>query len=108
MSEFHSKVAGISHYQKYVRFCKSGMPLILKLEPENPYDPDAVAVWILARSLFFFTSEVQIGHLEARLAGEISRHIRNGGKISASISEITGGTSVKQTRGVNILINKIT
>jgi single-stranded-DNA-specific exonuclease len=82
------------------------MPLILKREPSNPYDANAVAVWIKARALIFFTAEVQIGYLNEELAEEMARHIDRGGKLTGSITEVTGGTYEKPTRGVNILLTK--
>lgn len=106
MGEFHSKIAGISHYQKYVYFCRPGAPLILKPEPLNQFDPNAVAVWIMARSLIIFKSEVQLGYLNADIAQEISSHMQQGGHVTAVITEVTGGTKMKPIKGVNILINK--
>ncbi len=70
------------------------MQLILKREPQNPYDKNAVAVWILARAFIFFTSEVQIGYLNAEVAEEIARYIDK------------GGSDEKRTLGVNILLTK--
>jgi HIRAN domain len=30
-------------------YCRPGMPLVLRREPENPYDSNAVGVWIRTR-----------------------------------------------------------
>lgn len=111
---FHSRVVGVSHAnedgrsrQKYIAaFCKRGMPLILKREPENPHDPNAIGVWIKARVLFVFTDVVQIGYLDARTAGELTRHLDRSGKVSAVITDVTGGLAGKRTRGVTIQITK--
>jgi hypothetical protein len=111
---FHSKISGVSANnndgrgrQRYIRaFCKAGTPLIFKREPNNPYDKDAVAAWIEARAFFFFTSEVQIGYLNAELAQEISRHLAKGGGLHGEVSEVTGGTRDKPTLGVNVLLTK--
>jgi single-stranded-DNA-specific exonuclease len=110
----HSKVAGVSasnnsgqSRQNYIRaFCKPGMSLIFRREPSNPYDPNAVAIFIKARALMFFTSEVQIGYLNADLAAEMSRHIDNGGGLIGRITEVTGGAGNKRTLGVNIVVTK--
>jgi hypothetical protein len=48
----------------------------------------------------------QLGFLDDRLGGEISRFIANGGKVTAKISDLTGGTKEKKTRGCNIQITK--
>ena len=82
------------------------MPLIFKREPSNPYDADAVGVWIKARALLFFTSDVQIGYLTAHLAKEMARYIDKGGHLVGHITEVTGGTHDKPTLGVNILVTK--
>src|ERR1017187_4539120 len=111
---FFSKVAGVTSKndngtsrQNYIlAFCKSGMPLILKPEPQNRYDNNAIAVYIKARSLFFFTSEVQIGYLSAEIAAEFSSLVKEGATISGSISEITGGKKGKESLGVNIHLLK--
>jgi hypothetical protein len=114
MGQFHSKLAGVTaknndgkNRQNYIRtYCKPEMALILKREPDNPYDSNAVAVWINAKTFFFFSSEVQIGYLNSDIAGEIARHIDGGGIVKAKITEITGGTEKKKSLGVNILIDK--
>jgi len=112
---FHSKVAGVtfkntdgSSRQDYIRaYCKQGMDLILKREPDNPYDNNAVGVWIKSRALIVFTSEVQIGYLNAEVAEEIADYIDNGGTVVGKITEVTGGTHGKPTFGVNILLTKM-
>ena len=109
---FHSKVAGVSAKnadgyprQKYIlAFCKAGVPLILKREPDNPHDANAVAVSIKARTLIVFSAEVQIGYLNADVASEIAPYIDSGGTVRAEITEVTGGTDEKPTLGVNILL----
>ena len=115
MGEFYSKVAGVTaknsnakSRQDYIRaYCEAGMNLILKREPNNPYDSNAVAVWINTKTFLFFSSEVQIGYLNAYISAEIARHIDKGGTVIAKITEVTGGTEKKKSLGVNILI-KIT
>lgn len=109
---FYSKVAGVTakntdgrSRQKYIRaFCKPGKALILKREPKNPYDANAVGVWVLARVLLFITSEVQIGYLNKDVAREVAPHMDAGGRVTAKISEVTGGTRGKSTLGVNIAL----
>jgi hypothetical protein len=111
---FHSKVAGVTaknpdgrSRQNYIlAFCKSGMPATLVREPNNQYDKNAVGVWITARSLIFFKSEVQIGYLNADTAEEIARYMDGGGYVSCQITEVTGGTRGKASLGVNILVTK--
>lgn len=111
---FPSKVAGVTAKnsdgqprQNYIRaFCKPGMTATLIREPNNEYDKNAVGVWIKARSLIFFTADVQIGYLNADIAPEVARHMDKGGKMLCEITEVTGGTRGKSTLGVNILLTK--
>ena len=108
---FHSKLAGVTaknddgrSRQDYIRaFCTAGMALRLVREPSNRFDPNAVAVWITARSLVFFSSDVQIGYINADLASELTPQIDRGTPVRASISDVTGGTGGKAL-GVNILV----
>jgi hypothetical protein len=109
-----SKVAGVTasnpdgrSRQKYIRaFCRPGMSIFFRREPENAYDPNAVGVRITARALFIFSSDVQIGYLNEDLAQEMARYIDKGGKLVGSITEVTGGSDGKPTLGVNILLTK--
>lgn len=104
---FHSKVAGVtfrnddgSDRQDYIRsYCRPGSDIILKREPDNPYDSNAVAVWVKGNVL---ASEVQIGYLKAEVAEEIADYMDGGGVVEAQITEVTGGTRDKPTFGVNI------
>jgi len=116
MGQFHSKVAGVTakndngiSRQEYIQtYCKPNMNLILRREPDNPHDSNAVAVLIKAKAFIFFSSEVQIGYLNSTVAKEISRHMDSGEYVNAVITEITGGGKGKKSFGVNILIDKVT
>lgn len=111
---FHSKVAGVSwsnpngkSRQDVIRaYCRPGMPLVLRREPENPYDANAVGVWIRTRVFLFFETELQIGYLNRSVAREIAEHVDNGGPVTARITEVTGGSTEKPTYGVNIELAK--
>ena len=111
---FYSKLAGVSarnpdgfERQRLIRsFCKPGMPLIFRREPDNPYDKNAIGVWIKTRVFFFFTKEIQMGYLNLDVAKELSKLMDRGGSVSGYISEVTGGTRDKENLGVNIFIRK--
>ncbi len=111
---FTTKLAGVSHKnadgmarQAYIyRFAKPGMAVLLKPEPNNPYDPNAIGAWITARSLFIFKADVQIGYLDSRLAGEVSRLLARGGTATAVIVEIVGGTEGAKTLGIVVEVTK--
>ncbi len=100
----HSKVVGVTFNntdgtprQKLIKtHCRVGMPLELKPEPDNQHDPNAVGIWATAG---------QIGYVErGRLSADIGKKIHAGKRVSARISDITGGTKGLPTLGVNISI----
>ena len=111
--KFYSKVRGVNQKnqdgyerQKYIRsYCKPGMPLILKREPNNPHDANAISVWVKARALVLFGDTVQIGYLGAEVAEELAPIIDRGGKVEARITEVTGGAKDKKALGVNIEVS---
>jgi single-stranded-DNA-specific exonuclease len=100
---FHSKVVGVTHQnsdgsyrQAILRGSWEGRPLILKREPDNPYDSSAIAV---------FTEDLeQLGYIGAHLAESLAPQMDRGVAVSATISENTGGAGNKNTLGCNILI----
>lgn len=111
---FNVKLVGVTHKnsdgsarQAYIRkFAKQGMPLMLRPEPNNPYDKNAVGAWITATVFWFFKEDIQLGYLDSRLAEEISRLINQGGSASAKIAEIVGGTPGAESYGVIAEITK--
>ncbi len=113
MNEFYSKIAGVtaknpdgSDRQKYIKaYAKANMPLILRREPDNKYDPHAIAVYIKVRVFIFLSDIIQIGYLNTEVAAELTKHISKGGSISGRISQVTGSASTKSL-GVNILLTK--
>jgi hypothetical protein len=121
MGSFYSKLAGVSHpnddgtsRQNYIRkFCKPGMRLVVVREPANPYDPNAIAVFVEVSSLLFLRTRYQIGYLKnydgggRDKPGELARHIDNGGRLEVTIADVTGGTKDKAALGVNVLIEKL-
>ena len=113
MSEFHSKIVGVTaknsdgtNRQDYIKkYCKPSKELILHREPDNPYDSNAIAVFIKTKMLFFINTAFQIGYINSDIASELSKHMEKGGKVIATVKNITGGTGEK-SYGVNILIQK--
>ena len=76
-SFFHCKLAGVTHDNSdgssrdtIIRRCKIGEPLELRLEPENPVDLNAVAVYRL------IGRKGQVGYLPATVAAEIAPVLR--------------------------------
>lgn len=107
---FNSKVAGVTknnpdgkNRQGYIEACcKPGQELVLKRELDNPYDSHAIGVWVKFKPWFRAEKEFQIGYLNRQVAKEVAEHIDPGGKATARIKNITGGTEGKETLGVNI------
>jgi len=64
------------------------MPVILKRDPDNKYDSNAIAVYINTPKLFGLikNNQVQIGYIKAQAAKSISSRIDNGEKITAFVS----------------------
>ncbi|MCG8614508.1 MAG: HIRAN domain-containing protein [Pseudomonadales bacterium] len=110
MGEFNSKVAGVSKDgRQYIikKHVYNGQPLWIIPEPDNPYDPNAVGVWVETKGfLGLFKQEFQIGYLNRKIAKEISAHLRNGGSVMVWVTQRTGG-SPGESFGVNILIRKL-
>lgn len=51
------------------RHCREGSPVQLRREPRNPFDPNAIAVWIACPRLFgLITGWEQIGYIQAQRA----------------------------------------
>ena len=101
--EFHSKVTGVSHTnidgvsrQDIIRDLSVGTPLLLKPEPDNPFDPNAIAL--------LTPGGVQVGYVRSELAAELRSQLLRGDRVEIAVSEITGGTRSKPIRGVNYLI----
>jgi len=81
------KVAGVTFEgrQEYLaKLCLSD-PCQIVPEPENPYDPNALAVHIAHEGEVF-----HVGFIPRQLAAEIAPHLE-GEKVMAKILEITGG-----------------
>lgn len=88
-----------SSRQAFLKTCSSGDPLVLKREPKNKYDRNAIAV---------FRGTDQLGYLSKEVAGELAKLMDTGKELTAEILEITGGEKGKPTLGCNIQISGAT
>ncbi len=85
---FYTTIAGTSHRNSDrtsrvagIRKCEEDDVLDLVLEPDNAYDPNAIAV---------FFDERQLGYFNTRLAGELTKDIaKNGTRYRASFRRPT-------------------
>jgi restriction system protein len=108
---FYSKVAGVSHKnedgrsrQSIIKRLEGFETLAFKPEPNNRFDPNAVAIWVDLIDDPWGDYEYQIGYLNSELAAEFTERTKTGHRFEGSITEVTGGEEDQPTRGVNIEI----
>lgn len=100
---FYTKVAGVTkknpdgeRRQSIIKCLSPGDPVTLIREYDNRYDSNAIKV---------VTAYGQIGYIPADTsANNLASEMDRGNKVSAVISEITGGEPGKPTRGVNLQV----
>jgi len=96
---FHTKLAGVSFEgrQDVVARLEPGTPLRLVRQPDNEFDPNAIAVLAV-------TGE-QVGFLNRRLAAVLAPVIDAGAQWDVSVTDVTG-TEEAGSRGVNVLLER--
>lgn len=100
---FYTTVAGTSHKNDdgtsriaAIRKCERGEVLQMLMQPNNPYDPNAIAV---------FFEQQQLGYLNARLAGQISRDWkRNGSRHQLYFFQATRHPETNKVVGATMLV----
>ena len=72
------------------RHCHNGMKALLKREPDNPYDPNAIAVFIEVPRLFGLLSKCpkKIGYIKANTAKGLAKRMDGGLPIQARVIRI--------------------
>ncbi len=97
VDEFFSKVVGVTFEgrQDVIGGLAPGVPLELRREPDNAYDPNAIAV---------FYGELQIGYLRKQIARRLAENIDGGQRYRAEIASVTGGGT--RSSGVNVHIKR--
>ena len=98
MGIYTLNVVGESYRQEEIKRCQEGESLILKRQPRNKYDSNAVAV--LRKN-----NRKQIGYISRDDAVWVARIMDDGDEVTARIRMITGGTIDKLSYGVVIDIN---
>ena len=87
---------GISRQDIINDVCRAGQNLTLQVETNNPKDANAIAV---------YCSKGQIGYISSgRLKDDIAKRLNSGTSVPATITDVTGGTPDRPTRGVNISV----
>jgi single-stranded-DNA-specific exonuclease len=94
---FYTKVFGVSFEgrQNIVAGLEKGDALDLVREPENPHDPNAIAVRY---------GRLQLGYLRREIALQLAPNIDAGERYAATIGSITGGGA--KNVGVNIHVRR--
>lgn len=96
-AEFFTKVVGVTFEgrQDVIGGLAVGSPLELRREPENPYDPNAVAV---------FFGALRIGFLRKEIARRLAPKFDAGERYRAEIGSLTGGGT--RSLGVNLFVRR--
>jgi single-stranded-DNA-specific exonuclease len=101
---FHTKIAGVSFEgrQDIIAGLRADVPLELRREPNNPHDPNAIAVHY---------GNLRLGFLNKKLAVHLAPLIDGGARYRARVASLTGGTaaalgSAAKHRGVNIFVER--
>lgn len=100
---FVCKVAGAQHYPGVLDDPRigPGSPVVLRPEPDNPYDKNAVGVWGVVDG----DHVGQLGHVPATLCPEIAAILRAGTQMGGQVlREFRLGSSRGKRIGVHVLI----
>jgi len=98
MPRYKLDVVGESHYQKDIKKCREGDPVILMEEPDNPYDKEAICVMCNGKRLGYI-AKIDHEWLNKKLNG------KKPSEILAWIEFLKGGTPDKPFVGVEVAIN---
>ncbi len=96
-AEFFTKVVGVTFEgrQDVIGGLVPGSPLELRREPDNPHDPNAVAV---------FFGALRIGFLRKEIARRLAPKFDAGERYRAEIGSLTGGGT--RSLGVNLFVRR--
>lgn len=111
-AEQHSKIVGstMAEPERLAAFMAlaQGDELRVEWEPSNAFGPRMSDDDTKAAAVMVFGPDGrQVGYLPATGSGTadgIARHLRNGGRVKATVKELTGGVAGKENRGVNVLL----
>jgi hypothetical protein len=111
MGTFNTKLVGVTQKESNGTDRQSliaskvfkGQPLILKREPDNPHDSNAISAWVQVKPWFRKAQSHQLGYISADVASRLSQDMDRGADVMATVKEVTGGGS-KRSLGVNVVI----
>lgn len=94
--KFYTKIYGVTYdnRQELISKLRAGDSLLLKREPDNPYDENAIA--------FQNKRGEKLGYVSKKIASWMADLLDNDTNISATVESVTGGNGYN--RGVNILL----
>ena len=95
ISTFRQRVVGISNYADAVEQCIAGQRVVLRRDPNNAYDKNAIEVLAGGR---------RIGFISRDEAETLAPAMVKGDKVEAVIDQITGGTYSKPNIGILLKI----
>ena len=100
MRTIRTKLVGVSfgNRQQNIRLCQPGFQLFWKHETDNKYDENSIIVYADP------TMQVELGHLNRRLASEFVLRVKEGTKQEIICEQITGGKGDKPTFGMNVRV----
>ncbi len=96
---FHTKLAGVTFEgrQDTVARLTAGTPLRIERQPENPYDPNACAL--------FDPYGDQVGFFNRQLATALAPYLDAGVEYDVEVTDVTGGAE-GESFGVNVLVSR--
>lgn len=116
MSEYHSKIVGTTFEgrQDVIASLKGDEPLRVRREPENEYDPKAVAVdvWVETSTPYHPDNDmgdigggdwIPVGYIARDKNSDIAQTLDSGKDVDIKISEVTGGG--EKNYGMNIFLS---
>jgi len=80
------------------RYCRNGAKIILKREPTNPHDSNAIGVYLLARVAWVFKTEVQIGYIDRTLAKRLAPIMDDGTEIASTVASFWAPDDLEHPR----------
>lgn len=100
MTEYHSKIVGTTFEgrQDTIATLKGDEPLRVRREPENEYDPKAVAVDVQVEDTW-----TPVGYIARDKNSDIAATLDSGKNVDIKISEVTGGED--KNYGINIFLS---
>lgn len=96
----YCKVAGVDHHERTLQDARfaAGSPLMLRPEPKNRYDRNAVGVWD-------GSGNVQVGYIPEEFSDKVAKRMRAGEQVVGYvIREIRHDSASGRRSGLHILV----